>query len=108
MSLFDTLLSVICNYLNKYGRSDLILLGDFIVDFLNPHSTQFSKLSVIMVSSLFLSQIVNEPTCPSGNGLAGLLLDLVFVSNPLCVTSCQTIPSLSNSDHLGLSISVFF
>ena len=53
MSLFDTLLSVICNYLNKYGLSDLILLGDFIVDFLNPHSTQFSKLSVIMVSSLF-------------------------------------------------------
>ena len=80
MSLFDTLLSVICNCLNKYGLSDLILLGDFIVDFLNPHSTQFSKLSVIMVSSLFLSRIVNEPTCPSGNGLASLLLDLVFVA----------------------------
>ena len=54
---------------------------------------------------LFLSQVVNEPTRPSGNGLAGSLLDLVFVSNLLCVTSCQTIPSLSNSDHLGLSIS---
>ena len=54
MSLFDTLFSVLCNCLNKYSLSDLILLGDFIVDFLNPHSTQFSKLSVIMVSSLYL------------------------------------------------------
>ena len=69
-SLFDTLFSVICNCLNKHNLSDLILLGDFNIDFLNTHSTQFCKLSII--SSLLLSQVVNEPTVTrSVNGSPG-------------------------------------
>ena len=100
-SLLNTLFAVICNCLNEFSISDFMLVGDFNIDFLNPHSTQFSKLSAIM-SSLFLSQVVNEPTRPSVNGSASSLLDLIFVSNPLCVISCQTIPALSYSHHLCL------
>ena len=85
--------------------SDFMLLGDFNIDFLNTHSAQFCKLSDIM-SNLFLIQTVSEPTRPSVNGSPGSLLDLVFISHPLDLISCQTIPALSNSDQLGLSITV--
>ena len=74
-----------------------MLVDDF--NFLDSHSTQISKLTAIM--------FIYEPTHPSINGSPASLLDLfVVVSNRLCLISCQTIPALSNSDHLGLSISV--
>ena len=101
-SLLDTLFSVICNCFNKYNISDFILLGDLTSIFLSSYSAQFCYFSAIM-SSLFLSQVVNEPSRPSINGSPG---SFVFVSNLLSLISCQTIPALSNSDHLGLSIAV--
>ena len=55
-------------------------------------------------ASLGLSQVVSEPThhCPNG---PDSMLDLLAMSSPSLLQSCETISPLSNSDHLGLLVS---
>ena len=51
--------------------------------------------------------MVHESTHVHHNGTASTI-DLVFVSNQHLVDYCSTIPALSNSDHLGLTVNLSF
>ena len=101
--IFDTLLNTICMHVNVSLLSNLVLLGDFNVNILDPDHPLFSCL-LSMSSSLCLTQVVSEPTRVLSNSHS--LIDLVFLSDPSHLTGCVTIPALSNSDHLGLSVSI--
>ena len=79
-----------CNY---------ILLGDFSVNFCNQSHTFYSKLYSIF-ESFCLSQIVSDDTHLGPNGTTSMI-DLIATSSPF-LQSCETIPPLANSDHMGL------
>ncbi len=81
-------ISQFCNY---------ILLGDYNINFCNQTHPFYSRLYSIFC----LSQIVSEPThlCPNGTTS---MTDLIATSSPSLLYSCETIPTLANSDHLGL------
>ena len=81
--------------------SNFILLGDFNIDYFCTQNSLLSKLSCV-TSSLNLSQIVTEPTRISGHTCTPI--NLVFVSSPSQIVSCETIPALANSDHYGVQI----
>ena len=57
-----------------------------------------------MSNSLTLTQVVSVPTHYSSH--SNSLIDLVFLSSPKHLLFCDTLPPLSNSDHLGLSLAV--
>ena len=102
-SILDNLLTVLCTHVRASFSHNLILLGDFNINFLNNSHPLFTKL-LIVTSSLSLSQIVSELThlSPTLNSL----IDLVFLSSPENLSSCVTLPPLANSDHLGVSFSI--
>jgi len=79
-----------------------VLVGDFNVD-LSTSSHPLSPKLHNIASSFILSQIVTQPTHFSHAGTPSLI-DLVFVSSPINVASCQTVPPLSNSDHLCIHL----
>ena len=81
----------------------LTLFGDFNVNYFNTLHPMFCKLQCL-VSSLCLTQVVTEPTHYSQNTCS--LIDLIYLSSPAQLINCSTIPSLANSDHLGLSLTV--
>ena len=83
--------------------SNLVLLGDFNVNILNPDHPLFSS-ALSLSFSLCLTQVVSEPTHFSPNSHS--LIDLVFLSDPSNLIGCVTIPAFANSDHLGLSVSI--
>lgn len=90
VSIFDTLLNSLCMHVDVSFLSNFILLGDFNVNYCNPHSHLYSKLQCF-ASSLCLSQVVSEPTHFSP-GISSLI-DLVFFVSPpqscqLCYRSC--------------------
>ena len=82
-----------CNY---------ILLEDFNVNFCNYTHPFYRKLLNIF-NSFRLSQVVSEPIHLCSNGSSSMI-DLIAMSSPSLFQSCKTIPPLSNSDHLGLSL----
>ena len=84
--------------------SNFLLLGDFNVDFNNPSCHLYSHVSNLM-NTFSLSQVVDTPTDCSHNGHPSLI-DLVFVLNINRLLECTVIPPLSNSDHLGLSVTL--
>ena len=88
--VFDNLLTSLCTHVDVSLFSNFILLGDFNVNFLNPQHPLFCKLRLI-TSSLCHTQVFSEPTH-------------ISLSSPSNLISCATIPELSNSDHLGLSL----
>ena len=95
--IFDTLCEALFSV-------DILLLGDFNVDFNNPSCHLYSHVSNLM-NTFSLSQVVDTPTHCSHNGHPSLI-DLVFVSNINRLLECTVIPPLSNSDHLGLSVTL--
>ena len=60
----------------------------------------YSKLYSIF-ESFCLSQIVTDHTHLGPNGTTSMI-DLIATSSPSLLQSCETIPPLSNSDHMGL------
>ena len=52
-----------------------------------------------------MSQVVVGPTHTHHNGSQSTI-DLVFVSNHIRVGSCETLPSLSSSDHYGVLVQI--
>ena len=82
--------------------SNFFLVGDFNINFLFLNHPLFSKLLSI-TSSFLLHQKVSQPTHFSHSGVPSII-DLVFVSCSSRVISCTTVPPLSTSDHLGVSI----
>ena len=61
--IFDTLLSTLCNHVDPYSLSNLILLGDFNVNYLETSHPLFSKL-LLLSNSLSLTQCVTQHPVP--------------------------------------------
>ena len=57
------------------------------------------------MTSFSLSQVVDSPTHFSPAGQPSLI-DLVFVSDLHCLSTCSIIPQLATSDHLGLMVTL--
>ena len=62
----------------------------------------FYKL-VQLMNSFLLTQVVPQPTRSPLSG-SSTLIDLVLVSSPTSLSSCEVIPPLANSDHDGVEI----
>ena len=99
---FDTLFSTLCN-LDVSLFSNFVLLGDFNVNYFCTQNPLFSRLNSVTLS-FNLTQLVAEPTRVCDTSCT--LIDLIFVSTPTKVNSCNTIPPLSNSDHFGLQLNI--
>ena len=73
------------------------------MNFCNQSHPFYSKLCNIFYT-FCMTQVVSEHTHISSNGNASTI-DLVAMTSPSLLSSCETTPSLSNSDtniHLGL------
>ena len=101
--ILDNLLTALCTHINPPLLTDLIILGDFNVNYFDTSHPLFSKLLSVS-NSLTLTQVVSIPTHYSSN--SNSLIDLVFLSSPKDLLFCDTLPPLSNSDYLGLSLVV--
>ena len=77
-----------------------ILLRDFNVNFCNQTHPFHSKLYNTF-ESFCLSQIVSDHTHLGPNGTTSMI-DLIATSSSSLLQSCETIPPLANSDHMGL------
>ena len=96
--IFDTLFNYL-ESINAGQLSNFILLGDFNVNFANTSHPLYSNLCTL--SSLYcLTQVVTGPTHEHHEGTTSTI-DLVFMSEPSTLQSCDTVPPLSNSDHMG-------
>ena len=80
--------------------SNFVLLGDFNIDFYNPHSHQHCKLTDVM-HAFSLTQAVGEAlhTTPTGKET---MIDWALVSQMTKLRHCAVIPPIANSDHNGL------
>ena len=88
--------------INGCTLNNFILLGDFNVSFDNPYRPIISNLCTI--TNLYcLNQSVAGPTHVHHDGTESTI-DLVFVSEPSLLNSCDTVPPLSNSDHMGVLV----
>jgi hypothetical protein len=82
--------------------SNFVLIGDFNVNYLCESSFLSSHICNV-INSFSLTQVVDSPTHFTTDNNCSLI-DLIFVSNMHFFSNCSTIPQLSNSDHLGLSL----
>ena len=83
--------------------SNFVLLGDFNMDFYNPHHPLYPRLTTLM-STFSLTQVVSQHTHFGPHGRS--LIDLVLLSQPSQLQSCSVIPPLGNSDHHGIILSL--
>ena len=83
--------------------SNFVLLGDFNIDFYNPHHPLYPRLTTLM-STFSLTQVVSQHTHFGPHGRS--LIDLVLLSQPSQLQSCSVIPPLGNSDHHGIILSL--
>jgi len=101
----DTLYDCIEN-LDIACFTNLILLGDFNIDFCNVTHPLFCKLSNPMhVFSITQVYVVKDFTHFSSSG-HGTIIDLALVSDLLSVTECTVMPPLTNSDHNSVFLRV--
>ena len=103
--VLDNLLTVLCTYIDPPCLANFILLGDFNINFFDTAHPLFSKLCLVP-NSLSLTQVVTVPTHFSSNCSSLIGIDLVLLSSPSNLISCETVSPLSNSDHLGISFAV--
>ena len=104
LTVLDNLLTVLCTYVNPVLLSNFILLGDFNVNYFDTSHSLFSKL-LLVSNSLALTQVVSDAIAHYSSN-SNSLIDLIFLSSPNNLIFCETIPPLSNSDHLGLQLEV--
>ncbi len=100
--IFDTLTDALLSS-HQSILSNLIILGDFNVNFVPTHHLYSHLFNFICNFSL--SQLVKSPTHFSPTGLPSTI-DLALTSNLAMIKSCTTVPELQNSDHLGIRILV--
>ncbi len=79
-------------------------VGDFKIICFDSTHPSFSKLSNIL-STFSLTQVVKDHTHIYRNS-SHSLIDFVLMFNPASLSSCNIIPPLSNSDHLGIKVEV--
>lgn len=102
VTVFDTLFTTLQS-LDAGLFSNFVLLGDFNIDFCNPHHYLYSRLAS-MLSTFSLTQVVSDYTHHGPHGDS--LIDLVLLSQPSQLIDCSTIPPLGNSDHLGIAVTL--
>ena len=83
--------------------SSFVLIGDFNINFFDTTHPSFGNL----MSTFGLTQVVDNYTHLYQDNFHSFI-DLVLLSNPSFLSSCQTIPPLSNSDHLGIWVEIKF
>lgn len=103
VSIFDNLCTTL-QMVNPAQFSTFLLLGDFNVNFCNPQHYLFPHVNDVLYS-FSLVQVVPSFTHVSPNGSTSLI-DLALLSDISCLHSCTTLPPLSSSDHLGLSLAI--
>ena len=101
ISVLDNLFTTLCS-LNVCSFSNLVMVGDFNIDFSNQNHPLFSKLHAI-ASNFLLYQVVKDYTHINLSG-NHTIIDLAFVSSLELLISCTTVPPLSSSDHLGFKL----
>ena len=84
--------------------SNFLLIGDFNVHLLNKKHYLFSYINDILCS-FSLSQFVPSYTHVSNSGVESLI-DLALLSDVERLLNCTTVPPLSTSDHLGISLTL--
>ena len=89
--------------INPTYFSTFLLLGDFNVDFCNSKHFMFSHLNNLLCN-FSLTQVVPSFTHGSTNGSKSLI-NLALLADVSQLLNCATIPPLSSSDHLGVSLS---
>jgi len=99
-AIFDNLCDILLSVEQSYF-SNFVLLGEGNFD--TSHS--FYPYLCDLITSFSLSQVVDTPTHFSPNGRS-TLIDLVFVPNLHSFSNCSVIPQLSNSNHLGLMVTL--
>ena len=101
--IFDTLLNYL-ESINAGQLSNFIILGDFNVNYANTSHPLYSNLCSLS-SPYCLTQVVAGPTREHHNGTT-FTIDLVFMSEPSILQSCDIVPPLSNSDHMGIAVTL--
>ena len=100
----SSLLSLLSN-LSSSILSNLILVGDFNVNYVSSSSSPFFLELKSFADSYSLSQVISDPTHFSHAGTPSII-DLAFI--PSTFTSNYLIlPPLSSSDHNAILLSVF-
>ena len=78
-------------------HADILVLGDFNIDLLKPHSSWDSTITL-----LGLTQLVKSPTRITQT--SATLIDQIYTNNPDVITEVS-VPDLSISDHCPISCS---
>ena len=100
----SSLLSLLSNFSSSI-LSNLILVGDFNVNYVSSSSSPFFLELKSFADSYSLSQVISDPTHFSHAGTPSII-DLAFI--PSTFTSNYLIlPPLSSSDHNAILLSVF-
>ena len=81
----------------------LILLGDFNVDFLSPSDPLQEQIQSIS-DKLSLKQVITAPTRVTPT--TSTIIDHVYLSENLSLSSCNILPPLSGSDHNSVAVSL--
>ena len=84
--------------------SNLVLLGDFNINY-NNHSRPYFNQLCNLIDSFSLVQVVPEPTHTSPSGSTSLIA-LVVISNSSMMSSYSVLPPLGSSDHNGVRVSL--
>ena len=94
---FDNFVQMIDHIHTVKHHSDILVLGDFNIDLLKPHSSWDS-----IITLLGLTQLVKSPTRITQT--SATLIDHIYTNNPDVITRVS-VPDLSISDHCLVSCS---
>ena len=95
--MFDNFVQTIDNIHTVIPHADILVLGDFNIDLLKPHSSWDSTITL-----LGLTQLVKLPTRITQT--SATLIDHIYTNNPDVITEVS-VPDLSISDHCPISCS---
>ena len=94
---FDNFVQMIDNIHTVKPHADILVLGDFNIDLLKPHSSRDSAITL-----LGLTQLAKSPTRITQT--SSTLIGHIYTNNPHVITEVS-VPDLSISDHCPISCS---
>ena len=103
VSIFDNFCTTL-QILNPAKFHSFVIIGDFNVNFCNKNHHLFSYIDDSLCN-FSLTQVVSSHTHISPSGTSSLL-DYVLLPDLQFLLYCATIPALSTSDHLGISLAL--
>ena len=96
-------LSNVVSLLRPQNLTNLIICGDFNINIQGAVNCHLHSLQQLQLD-FDLSQVVNSPTRVSNS--TSSTLDLVLLSNPEQLESCDVLPPIGSSDHSSVSVSL--